>query len=672
MVLDSAHHALRIRRLVAKGMLPTADVSEVVLNSWKRCMEDYGLKPESTQLPPVLTRAEFLERHECSGKLLYEAGPEMELLYHQLGDSQLVVVLVDRDGTILHLVESPDLQEELAALNLRRGAVWSERYAGSNGIGTCLHTTAPTLIQTTDHFFHKHTLLTCAAVPIYDPRGELIAALNVTGTSGSMPNSSMALINLAARMVENRLMDAACADALSIYFHVQPERANTVYGGRLMLSPENGTIVAANRNALLLLGIQHASELHGRSIESVFQLPFHTLLQKSIEHSFQPMPVFSSGVGNRFFAVAQYSQKKLSYLLASGEHVELLKLPVAAEQATEIIHNDAKPKPTVTEFGDSEIDASFEQALKVAKFHVPILIQGEVGTGKEHFAKAFHQEGERQSHAFVSLDCMALAQDQSDETLIAESRTTTEQLLASKIAQAKNGVLFIDKVEELSLSAQGQLLRALDEHEGLGPEQQPLLITASTGRLLDRVQQGHFRADLYYRISGFELNLKPLRERSQKAQLFRAMLNHEGYQGSISEAAEKQLLAYQWPGNVRQLAYVLKVMLAQADNKDILDEQHVPVYLFLRESAVSPSLSLDTPAPLKEVALRSSPIELSASQPEETVEGLNPLEQTERLTLLRLLEDSRWNISSVSKQLGMSRNTLYRRLHRLQIPLRSE
>src|SRR5690606_14752389 len=98
MVLDSAHHALRIRRLVAKGMLPTADVSEVVLNSWKRCMEDYGLKPESTQLPPVLTRAEFLERHECSGKLLYEAGPEMELLYHQLGDSQLVVVLVDRDG----------------------------------------------------------------------------------------------------------------------------------------------------------------------------------------------------------------------------------------------------------------------------------------------------------------------------------------------------------------------------------------------------------------------------------------------------------------------------------------------------------------------------------------------------------------------------------------------
>ncbi|MCX5591632.1 sigma-54-dependent Fis family transcriptional regulator [Alcaligenes endophyticus] len=667
MVLDSAHHARRIRQIVEKGEYCPSDVSDVVLSSWRRCLEGYGLDPEQSQVPPVLTRAEFGERHERSAELLYEANQEMELLYHQLADEQLVVVLVDLDGTILHLVACAPLKTELHALNFCPGAIWSERFAGSNGMGTCLATGAPTLIRTTDHFYSEHTALTCAAVPIFDPQGELIAALNVTGRSGILPHSSMVLINLAARMIENRLMEASCSDALTVYFHMQAESVNVVYGGILMVSTQDGSIVALNRNALLLLGYQHASEVCGRAIESIFQLSFADLLQRSIEHSFQPMPVYSCGLGNRFFAVAQYSRKTLSHLVARGGQ----RFVPTYKQDLYGVSEPASPQrsrvESVVEFGDTEIQKSFQQALKVMRYQVPILLQGELGTGKERFARAVHQHSDRAEQAFVVLDCMLLGQAQPVSDIgVTEISVEVESSLARKVAQAAQGVLFLDKVQELSLPAQAQLLSLLDQQESVGDEQRVLLISSSSLSLLDKVAQGSFRADLYYRLSGLELNLKPLRERSHPANLFRALLCQEGCSQYLSPEAEARLLAYTWPGNVRQLSHVLRVMVAQKEDAAPFLEQHIPLHLL--RMAGEPLVSSISMQPL----VQAVPSTAIGGLPKEQVLGLNPLEQTERMTLLRFLEDNRWNISSVSKQLNMSRNTLYRRLHRLQIPLRTE
>ncbi|MCQ9615841.1 sigma 54-interacting transcriptional regulator [Paenalcaligenes niemegkensis] len=672
MVLDGAHHARRIRQILEKGQFSPSDVSDVVLNSWRRCMEDYGLNPEHSQAPPVLTRSEFLERQDHAAQLLYEASQEMELLYHQLADSQLVVVLVDREGTILHLVASPDLRAELETMSLCRGAVWSERFAGSNGMGTCLATLSPTLIQTTDHFFPEHTVLTCTAVPIFAPQGELIAALNVTARSGLMPHSSMVLMNLAARMIENRLMEAFCGDAFSLYFHVQPESVNIVYGGKLMVSAQDGSIIAANRSALLLLGLQHTSELCGRSVESVFQSTFETLLQRSIEHSFQPIPVYGCGLGNRFFAVAQYSRKKLSQLVASGGQIFCSAYKQDLYKSSESLPPRNRMTRLEVEFGDVQIQASFQQALKVAKYQVPILLQGEVGTGKEHFARALHHQGERSQSAFVILDCMVFRQTRhTDENALGETASDIEQDMAAQVEQAGQGILFLDKVEELSASAQAQLLSILDKQDTRGHEQQVLIVASSTEPLLERVADGRFRADLYYRIGGLELTLAPFRERSHRSDLFRAILRQEDHCEYMSDEAEKWLLAYQWPGNVRQLRHVLRAMVAQVDDGHQLQEGHVPMHLL---RATPPSVSSLRLGPATEIGerLQVSSSEAVQSTTPEPIAGLNPLEQTERITLLQLLEGNRWNISSVSKQLKLSRNTLYRKLNRLQIPLRSE
>lgn len=664
MVLDGAHHARRIRQIVETGEFCPSDVSDVVLNSWRRCIEGYGLHPEQSQAPPVLSRAEFQERHERSADLLSEASAEMELLFHQLADEQLVVVLVDVEGTVLHLVADANLKAELDTINLRPGAIWSERYAGSNGMGTCLATGAPTLIRTKDHFYSEHTALTCAAVPIFDPQGELIAALNVTGRSGVLPHSSMVLINLAARMIENRLMEAACTDALSVYFHMQAESVNVVYGGILMVSMQDGSIVALNRNALLLLGYQHAAEIRGRNIDSIFQMSCVNLLQRSIENSFQPMPLYSSGLGNRFFVVAQYSRKTLSHIVARGGQSFVSTYAQHAPPVSDLASSQ-KFQPLI-EFGDTDIQHSFQQALKVIKYQVPILLQGELGTGKEQFARALHQHSNRADQPFIVLDCMLSTQPtQVQEASASEPAAEQEVALARKVAQAMQGILFLDKVEELSLSAQAQLLSLLDQQENQAHEQRVLLIASTSSTLLEKVTQGGFRADLYYRLSGLELQLKPLRERNHPASLFRAILQQEGCAAQLSPEAQALLMAYAWPGNVRQLLHVLRVMVAQKEDEGPFLETHLPLHL-LRVAEVSTIIPSSALAP----SLR--PVTEGDVGTTEEIQGLNPLEQTERLTLLRLLEDSRWNISSVSKQLKMSRNTLYRRLHRLQIPLRVE
>ncbi|MGP1615308.1 MAG: sigma-54-dependent Fis family transcriptional regulator, partial [Pollutimonas bauzanensis] len=135
--LEAGNHVDRIRRIVQYGM-DNPEVSAAVTLSWTRCINDYGLDPESKRLPPVLTQTELLERRERSRILLAEARQEMNILYQQLADPELAVVLVHTDGSILHMVAAASLEHNLSMLGLRPGAVWSEEQAGTNGMGTCL------------------------------------------------------------------------------------------------------------------------------------------------------------------------------------------------------------------------------------------------------------------------------------------------------------------------------------------------------------------------------------------------------------------------------------------------------------------------------------------------------------------------------------------------------
>jgi sigma-54 dependent transcriptional regulator, acetoin dehydrogenase operon transcriptional activator AcoR len=234
-----------------------------------------------------------------------------------------------------------------------------------------------------------------------------------------------------------------------------------------------------------------------------------------------------------------------------------------------------------------------------------------------------------------------------------------------KILQADGGTLFLDEIADMPLELQARLLRVLDERHvtPLGTEEViPVdfqLISASHQHLPARVQEGRFREDLFYRLAGVELQLPPLRERSDRRELMRRVLRAEGgAQATLTAEAERALLEHPWPGNIRQLCHVLRTAAALADGQPIARE-HLPSMQAMPAGRPAPVIDAPQPDVL--------PGDLASDNDAAPPFKLNPIQANERQVLLQMLKQHRWNVSNVAKALDVSRNTLYRKLHKLHI-----
>jgi transcriptional regulator of acetoin/glycerol metabolism len=210
------------------------------------------------------------------------------------------------------------------------------------------------------------------------------------------------------------------------------------------------------------------------------------------------------------------------------------------------------------------------------------------------------------------------------------------------LQQADGGTLFLDEIGDMPLVLQTRLLRVLEERrvEPIGGEAQAIdvrVISASHRDLNERVASGEFRQDLFYRLNGLVIELPPLRERSDKLALLDFLLAEEarGQPVRLAEAAREALLGYAWPGNVRQLRNVLRTLCALCENGVI---SHA-----------------DLPAEMRHA--RPALAALPVSKPDQ-------LGDAERQALLAVLDAQHWHISHAAEQLGISRNTLYRKLRK--------
>jgi transcriptional regulator of acetoin/glycerol metabolism len=157
---------------------------------------------------------------------------EMTTLYQQLADTETAVVLTDTDGVIIHMVSSPEFAARVGPVGLRVGGMWSEAEAGTNGMGTCLAAAGPVSVRREDHFYSQFTQLTCSAVPVYDPSGDITAVLDVTSSSSLMQQHLLVLLGMTARMIENRLIDARYRNAHPLHFHSRLHAARRQARGR--------------------------------------------------------------------------------------------------------------------------------------------------------------------------------------------------------------------------------------------------------------------------------------------------------------------------------------------------------------------------------------------------------------------------------------------------------
>lgn len=637
-------HLDRILAVVRHG-LTSSETSPEVARSWSRCINDYRLDPTAARVPPILSGSEFRQRYEQSEQVIECAKLEMTSLYQQLNDQDCAVVLAGADGVILHMVSSPVFAKDVAGLGFRVGAVWSEREAGTNGMGTCVEVAAPVAVCRTDHFYSQFTSLTCSAVPVYDQNGSLAAVLDVTSRSRLLQQHSLVLLGMTAQQIENRLLDARFSDAYPIHFHSRPEFVYTLHAGKLLVDA-NGVVLAANRSALFQLGLRSLEDVRARRISDLLKTSLENLLARSVASSFHPVPVYGARTSNRFFAVAQQPAATLHrHLPGRSGHLVATRAP--------------EPNPHELEFGDPQIAQQLTLARRVIARRIPILLHGETGVGKEVFALALHRGSPYSSGNFVAVNCASLPESLIESELFgyrAGAFTGAHRGgRRGKILQADKGTLFLDEIGDMPLALQARLLRVLDSRRvtPLGAEESVevdfQLVSATHRDLEERVRAGLFREDLYFRLNGVSITLPPLRERPGKTALIRRILAEEGARFSLTPDAEAALLEHPWPGNVRQLRHVLRTLAALYDGDTVTRQQ----LLAQLPRAVAPE-----PA-----------AEERRSDDDAAHLPLNSIQATERRALLRMLEDHRWNVSNVAKALKISRNTLYRKLHKLHIAL---
>ncbi len=256
----------------------------------------------------------------------------------------------------------------------------------------------------------------------------------------------------------------------------------------------------------------------------------------------------------------------------------------------------------------------FRKIEKITNYKSTVLITGESGTGKELVAKAIHYTGNRKKHPFVAVNCGAIPHDLLESELFGHVKgafTGAINHKAGLIAQANDGTLFLDEIGELPLNLQVKLLRVLQEGEirKVGDTRtvnvDVRVIAATSRNILEAVEQGKFRKDLYYRLNVVPLHLPPLRERREDIALLirHFMKKHSQEMGKtirdISADAMKALLECEWRGNVRELENVLERAIVMTEG-DTITTEYLPADLFKRDSDIILKIP-DSRISLKEV-----------------------------------------------------------------------
>ena len=663
----AVEHVKRVHSVVhGRGGADSIGGGNRITRSWIRCLNEYQLDPGTCAEPEVVAPSELQERQERLADVQAVAKVEMANLYQQLAGSGYAIMLTDREGVLLNYFGDPAFTHAASRTGLMQGAVWSERVQGTNGMGTCLVERRPITVHQDEHYLSRNTGLSCAAAPIFDHEGELVGVLDASGESRLAQQHTLALVSMSVQMIENRVFLHQFRHDFILRFHNRPEFVGTLSEGAIALSV-TGTVLAASRAALSLLGYTRPSEIVGRDISELFNLTFSGLVDSSVRRAYHPVPIFEVRSNARFFAVV-YQPVTASAARRPQRSAAALPTALSAPQASAL---DA------LQFGDPAMSAVITTAKRVMERDVPILLLGETGTGKERMARAIHASGSRAAKPFVAINCASIPESLVESELFGYRSGAftgaSKDGQRGKLLQANGGTLFLDEIGDMPVALQARLLRVLEEREvvplgGEAPVKLDIrLISATHCDLPAKIESGEFREDLYYRLQGVALSLPPLRQRADRRALIRQLAAEEcaGEQPvEIDECLLDLLERQRWPGNIRQLRHLLRTMIALRESDRLTVHDLPPEYRLLTLAAsVAPAAP-----PLAACAASATGSGQAAERAAAEAEsGLTALESAEREVLQQTLKRHQWNMSGVARELNISRNTLYRKLQRLNI-----
>jgi two-component system response regulator HydG len=377
--------------------------------------------------------------------------------------------------------------------------------------------------------------------------------------------------------------------------------------------------------------------------------------------------ILITGHGTVPSAVTAMQQGAFNYLLKPLDLNQLRAVTQRAAESARLRRTNVELKKRLDErfgfegvIGDSaQMRDVIERLKRIAPTNASVLIEGETGTGKELVAQAIHQNSPRKSKPFVALNCAALSENILESELFGHVKgafTDASTDRVGKFEYAHGGTLFLDEVGDMPLATQIKLLRVLENGEitrvgSNDPIKVNVRILSATNRdLEDSIEAGTFRRDLYHRLKVVTVRLPTLRERSADIpilidhfiKLFAK--KHDKQVKGVSSAARRKLLAFPWPGNVRQLRNVVESMVV-VDYDALLDLDDLP----------------------EELTDESNQAEQSPTTSLASLVG-KPLQEIERLFIAETLRVTGGNREEAAGMLGIGERTLYRKIKEYKLP----
>jgi transcriptional regulator of acetoin/glycerol metabolism len=629
---------------VNNNLVAPKDIRPYVAESWQRCRK-LNIDPYCSRKLTISPK-DLKQRRAQFKDLIRVALPTIKNIYNFVRHSGFNVVLADEDGYLLLVMGDGENFAGEHEVQLCPGANWAEIYKGTNAIGTCLVERQPIHIHAVEHFCKNNHLITSSASPIFDPNGQLIGVLNMTGEYRHANDHTLGIVVAGANAIENQLRLHCTNKKLYSAYKYSETIINTMSEGLMTVNTE-GVITQFNNAAAQIIDTTarnaigcHVSQILSKATPILDMLRTGTnyenqevVFEKNQRRFYSSGRLLYDDYSNCIGAVAVLKSYQKG---AKNQPKEVIITQPARYHFDDIIGNCALMKETKRR---AEIASSSPST---------VLLYGESGTGKELFAHSIHTHGPRSNKPFVAINCSATPEGLIESELFGYATGSftgaSKKGKAGKFEIADGGTLFLDEIGDMPMHTQVKLLRVIQERKvtRVGSSTEiPVdirIIAATHKDLKKEMELGNFREDLYYRLNVILIRIPPLRERlddipalvESLVNKLSLKLDRHGIQ--VTKPFLRACYAYPWPGNVRELENALERAINMVREDGILT------------------------AELMELNSASLPVENSRD------DLVRPLKDMEKDLLIQALKKADGNIVQASKMLGISRNTIYRKI----------
>lgn len=632
-----------------------------ILSSWRQAREN-KINPLSEPQNKILTGRHLQKLLEDNKSLIDTSQPFLNRLFHSMKTTSFSVSLFNREGYILQVMHHNRYDDMQKLFKWHPGILWSEECCGNNAVGSVLTQKKPIQIIGPQHYLQWCHPVTASSAPIFDPEGQIIGGITIVALLFGTHPHTLGMAIAASHAIENELKIQKALAQLKAAFH-ETDIAYSLQKAIITSIPEaliavntEGRITAINKRAQKLFFHDH-QDVTGKWLRDIYtdeaNRPFLDLIERQDAFTDTEVRIYSSKGPGDFTLTCN------NIFSSAGSVIGKILVFSEIQRIKSLVNKFGGAKANL-KFADihgknERFKSIIAEATVIARSVSNVLLLGESGTGKDIMAQAIHNGSPRRDGPYVAINCAAIPRDLIASELFgySEGAFTGSRRGGNqgKFEMADGGTIFLDEIAETPLEIQAVLLRVIEDKcvIRIGGNQirsvNVRIIAATNKDLIEEVNKGNFRKDLYYRLNVFNIHLPPLRERTDDIPLLTDVFirKYESALGktisSVDEKVWDVFAQYMWPGNVRELQNVVERMVNYTTS-DRLTANLIPAEI------------------------------VGINRPNRHYLDLESPEDTEK-RLIRHMLALKFSKTQIAEQLDVSRATLFRKMKKYGLTKKS-